>query len=115
MLTNEQNDRLTRVGPETPMGNLFRRYWHPVAPSAQLHEKPVKAVQLLGEDYVLFRDEKGRLGLVEPRCAHRQVELKLVTSRRRVFVALIMGGATVSLVNAPLSPPSRRKADSRIR
>ena len=76
MLTNEQNDRLTRIGPKTPMGNLFRRYWHPVAPSAQLHEKPVKAVRLLGEDYVLFRDEKGKLGFMEPRCAHRMLELK---------------------------------------
>jgi len=76
MLTHEQNDRLIRVGPETPMGNLFRRYWHPVAPSAQLHEKPVKAVRLLGEDYVLFRDENGKLGFIEPRCAHRLIELK---------------------------------------
>jgi 5,5'-dehydrodivanillate O-demethylase len=76
MLTNEQNDRLTRVGPSTAMGNLFRRYWHPVAPSAQLHEKPVKPVRLLGEDYVVFRDQNGQLGFMEPRCAHRLVELK---------------------------------------
>ena len=76
MLTQEHNDRLTRVGSKTPMGKLFRRYWHPIAPSAQLHEKPVKAVRLLGEDYVLFRDQNGKLGFIEPRCAHRLVELK---------------------------------------
>jgi 5,5'-dehydrodivanillate O-demethylase oxygenase subunit len=76
MLTKEQNERLTRVGSGTPMGNLLRRYWHPVAASLQLHEDPVKAVRLLGEDYVLFRDRKGQLGFVEARCAHRQVELK---------------------------------------
>jgi 5,5'-dehydrodivanillate O-demethylase len=76
MLTNDRNDRLTRVGPDTPMGKLLRSYWHPVAASLQLHETPVKPVRLLGEDYVLFRDKRGRLGFVEPRCAHRQVELK---------------------------------------
>lgn len=76
MLTEKQNERLTRVGPGTPMGRLFRRYWHPVAPSAMLHDEPVKAVRLLGEDYVIFRDKQGKLGCVEPRCAHRQLELK---------------------------------------
>jgi hypothetical protein len=76
MLNDQQNEKLTRVGPGTPMGELLRRYWHPVAPSAQLHDEPVKAVRLLGEDYVLFRDKQGKLGCIEPRCAHRQVELK---------------------------------------
>ena len=38
MLTQEQNDRLTRVGPGTPMGELMRRYWHPIAGSAELNE-----------------------------------------------------------------------------
>ena len=76
MLDDQQNERLTRVGPGTPMGELLRRYWHPVAPSARLHDEPVKAVRLLGEDYVLFRDKQGKLGCIEPRCAHRRVELK---------------------------------------
>ena len=75
MLTAEENERLTRVGPGTPMGNLLRRYWHPIAARAQLDENPVKAVRLLGEDLTLFKDKRGRLGLIADRCAHRHVKL----------------------------------------
>lgn len=71
MLTVEQNERLTRVGPRTPMGELFRRYWQPVAASADLKDDPVKQVRILGETLVLFRDRQGRLGLVGERCPHR--------------------------------------------
>jgi 5,5'-dehydrodivanillate O-demethylase len=76
MLSREENDRLTRVGPGTPMGNLMRRYWHPVAAKAQLLERGgVMPVRIFGEDLVLFRDGKGRIGLVGDRCAHRGVKL----------------------------------------
>ena len=76
MLTREENERLTRVGPGTPMGELLRRYWHPIAAVGQLLERPVRPVRLLGEELVLFRDPAGRLGLVGDRCAHRLVQLK---------------------------------------
>ena len=76
MLTAEQNQRLTRIGPGTPMGDLFRRYWHPIAASEQLRENPVRALRILGEDLVLYRDSKGRVGLVGERCAHRRVKLR---------------------------------------
>ena len=75
-LTVEDNEKLTRVGPGTPMGELLRRYWHPVAASAELWDRPTKAVRLLCEDLVLYRDNSGTLGLVDARCAHRRVELK---------------------------------------
>ena len=76
MLTAEQNQRLTRVGPGTPMGELLRRYWHPIAPSAELGaEHPTKEVRLLGEDLVLYRDASGTPGLIEPSCAHRKANL----------------------------------------
>ena len=75
MLTAEENERLTRIGPGTPAGELFRRYWHPVAASAQLDENPVRAVRLLGEDLTLYKDKRGRLGLIADRCAHRHVKL----------------------------------------
>lgn len=71
MLTAEENERLTRVGPGTPMGRLLRWYWHPIAASAQLLENPVQQVRILGEDLVLFRDRSGNLGLIEQHCAHR--------------------------------------------
>ena len=63
MLTKEQNDRLTRVGPEPPAGELLRRYWHPVSIAAELtDEAPTKCVRVLGEDLVLFRDKEGNVG-----------------------------------------------------
>ncbi|MPZ15151.1 MAG: Rieske 2Fe-2S domain-containing protein [Chloroflexi bacterium] len=75
MLTREENERLTQVGPGTAMGNLLRRYWHVVAARAELDEDPVRPVRLLGEDLTLFRDQRGRLGLIGERCAHRAISL----------------------------------------
>jgi 5,5'-dehydrodivanillate O-demethylase oxygenase subunit len=75
-LTREQNERLTRVGPGTPMGELMRRYWHPIAATEQLKQTPVRQVRLLGEDLVLYRDHEGTLGLLDDRCAHRRVKLR---------------------------------------
>ena len=76
MLTQEQNDRLTRVGPGTPAGELLRRYWLPVTVAAELtEENPVQFVRILGENLVLFRDTTGRVGLIDDRCAHRGVSL----------------------------------------
>ena len=56
MLSIQENQRLTQVGPGTPMGELLRRYWHPIAAAAELDEKPTKAVRILGEDLVLYKD-----------------------------------------------------------
>ena len=75
MLTAEENELLTHVGPGTPMGSLMRRYWQPIAASVQLKEEPVRRVRLLGEDLVLYRDEAGVLGLIGNKCAHRRVDL----------------------------------------
>ena len=76
MLTAEQNERLTRVGPGTPMGELMRRYWHPITGSAALNDdNPTKEIRLLGEDLVLFRSTTGKLGLIEPSCPHRKANL----------------------------------------
>src|SRR5262245_33138808 len=75
MLNAETQEILTRVGPGTPMGGLLRRYWIPVAASVELRGNPVKAVRLLGESLVLFRDASGRLGLVEEHCPHRRTSL----------------------------------------
>ncbi|MCY4581315.1 MAG: Rieske 2Fe-2S domain-containing protein, partial [Chloroflexi bacterium] len=75
MLSVQENEQLTQVGPGTPMGELMRRYWHPIAASAELIERPTKAVRLLGEDLVLYRDRSGTLGLIERFCPHRRVDL----------------------------------------
>ena len=75
MLSVTENERLTRVGPGTPMGELLRRYWHPIGASGELQENPTKAVRILGESLVLYKDRGGRLGLIQEACAHRRVNL----------------------------------------
>ena len=68
MLSRQENDALTKVGRGTPMGELMRRYWHPIAATAELDERPTKAVRLLGEDLVLYKDRSGTYGLIERLC-----------------------------------------------
>jgi 5,5'-dehydrodivanillate O-demethylase len=75
MLSVEENKRLTEVGPGTPMGELMRRYWHPVAAVAELNQNPVKAVKILGESLVVYRDRQGRYGLIDDTCPHRRISL----------------------------------------
>ena len=77
MLSRQENDLLTRVGPGTPCGEMLRRYWWPIGFSELVKEKqsPTK-VRLLGEDFVLFRDGARRLGLVELHCSHRGTSLE---------------------------------------
>jgi phthalate 4,5-dioxygenase oxygenase subunit len=75
--TKEENEWLTKVGPGTLMGNLFRQYWIPVTPAADLTEpggRPIR-VKLLGEDLVLFRTGTGQIGLIGAYCPHRLAPL----------------------------------------
>jgi tripartite-type tricarboxylate transporter receptor subunit TctC/nitrite reductase/ring-hydroxylating ferredoxin subunit len=65
---------LTEVGAGTPMGELLRRYWHPIGLAADATDTP-RQVRVLGEDLILFRDKAGRPGLVHWRCAHRGASL----------------------------------------
>jgi phenylpropionate dioxygenase-like ring-hydroxylating dioxygenase large terminal subunit len=65
---------LVQVGPDTPCGELMRRYWQPVAVSSKVTDRP-QYVRILGEDLILFRDKKGRPGLLYPRCMHRGTTL----------------------------------------
>jgi 5,5'-dehydrodivanillate O-demethylase len=76
MLTPDENELLTRVSRGTPAGELLRRYWHPVAAAGELSEKePIRAVKILGEELVVYRDKKGRYGLVGEHCPHRLASL----------------------------------------
>lgn len=68
------DEMLVQVGPGTPMGEYLRRFWHPVAVADQVTTTP-KKVKILGEDLVLFRDGKGRVGLLYPHCMHRGTSL----------------------------------------
>src|SRR4051794_30714583 len=76
MLTAEENERITRVGPGTPCGELLRRYWHPVAAASELTpERPKKRVKILGEELVLYRSQPGSYGLLAEHCSHRGTSL----------------------------------------
>jgi phthalate 4,5-dioxygenase oxygenase subunit len=76
MISQEENELLTRTGPGTPCGKLMRRYWQPVALAEELPAggAPVK-VRIFSEDLVLFRDDRGRPGLLGIHCAHRGTDL----------------------------------------
>ena len=75
MLSDEDNASLIRTGRGTPLGELMRRYWQPVAAVAELDDHPTKPVRLLGEDLVLYKDGSGRYGLLDRHCAHRRADL----------------------------------------
>jgi phenylpropionate dioxygenase-like ring-hydroxylating dioxygenase large terminal subunit len=78
MISAEQNDLMTRVGPDTPAGALLRRYWQPAALVDEFQandERPLRPVRLLGQDMVLFRDAQGRYGLIDRACPHRGADL----------------------------------------
>lgn len=77
MLTRELNELLTRTGPGTPMGELFRRYWLPALLAEELPENdcPPVRVKLLSERLIAFRDSEGRYGLMDEFCAHRGASL----------------------------------------
>ena len=74
MKPRDHNPSLTEVGAGTPMGELLRRYWHPVGLVDDAGSVPRK-IQVLGEELILFRDGQGRPGLVHPNCAHRGASL----------------------------------------
>ena len=78
-----QNELITRVGPGTGCGDLLRRYWQPAALvdefdarlDPRMQDRPIKAVRLLGQDLVLFRDAAGTWGLLDRDCPHRGADL----------------------------------------
>ena len=74
-LPSEPDTELTSVGPGTPCGEYMRRFWHPVAMTSRLGDKP-EAIRILGEDLVVFRDLDGDIGLVHKHCAHRRMSLE---------------------------------------
>jgi phthalate 4,5-dioxygenase oxygenase subunit len=78
MLSRQDNDLLCRVGPDAPMGKMMRQYWIPAGMSDEVvADGAPKRVRLLGEDLLLFRDTKGRVGLLDEFCPHRAASLAI--------------------------------------
>src|SRR4051812_4354472 len=109
MLTREENELLSRVGPGTPMGELFRRYWFPCGTSNELPETdciPVRT-RLLGEDLVMFRDSSGRVGLLAEKCAHRRASLFFGRNEEGGLTCVYHGwkyDADGNILDAPCEP-----------
>jgi phenylpropionate dioxygenase-like ring-hydroxylating dioxygenase large terminal subunit len=71
----EEDAELTYVGPGTPCGEYFRRFWQPICFSDELRDLP-RRVKILGEELVVFRDRSGVVGLLELHCPHRGTSLE---------------------------------------
>src|ERR1700722_17368389 len=108
MLTREENERLCRVGPETPMGQMMRRYWLPALLSSDLEAGgDPKRVRLLGEDLVAFRDDKGRIGLLDELCPYLCASLALVRIENGALECLYHGSrieCTGKILDTPVEP-----------
>jgi phenylpropionate dioxygenase-like ring-hydroxylating dioxygenase large terminal subunit len=103
MMSQEQNDLMTRTGPKDACGKLMRMYWQPAALVDELEgPRPVRPVKLLGEDLVLFRDEQGHYGLIERHCAHRGADL--------AFGRLENGGLRCAFQGSTLCQGIRQRA-----
>jgi phenylpropionate dioxygenase-like ring-hydroxylating dioxygenase large terminal subunit len=109
-ITKELNERLTRIGPGTPMGEVFRRYWIPACLAEEVPEPdaPPVRVRLLGEDLIAFRDTSGEVGLVDAYCAHRKAPLFYGRNEECGIRCVYHGwkyDATGACVDMPSEPP----------
>ena len=111
MLTKEENELITRVGPGTPAGELLRRFWMPIAVARELTpESPTKFVRFLGEDLVLFLDKSGRAGLLADHCSHRGASLVYGRVEERGIACAYHGWLYDTAGNVLETPPERNEA-----
>src|SRR5579863_3842955 len=75
MLDQSKNRLLTQVGSDTPMGQLLRRYWMPIAAVSEFDSISIKPIRLMGEELTLYKDLSGAFGLVDRHCPHRRADL----------------------------------------
>jgi phenylpropionate dioxygenase-like ring-hydroxylating dioxygenase large terminal subunit len=113
MLTSEDNRRMTQVGPDTPLGRFFRRYWIPAAVLEEIQEpggSPVR-VGLLGEKLVAFRDPDGKPGLMKEHCPHRGASLAYGRNEPGGLRCLYHGwkmGHDGKILEMPAEPPDTK-------
>jgi phthalate 4,5-dioxygenase oxygenase subunit len=114
MLSSADNERLTRVGPGTPMGEMLREFWTPALRSAALEaDGAPKRVRLLGENFVAFRATDGRVGFFAERCPHRGVSLALGRNEENGLRCIFHGwkfDIEGHCVDAPTEPEEHRDA-----
>jgi phenylpropionate dioxygenase-like ring-hydroxylating dioxygenase large terminal subunit len=119
VLTQAENETLTRVGPGTPMGALLRRFWYPVCKSGNL--KPGAAprrVRLLGERFVLFRADDGRIALFDEGCPHRRASLALARNEGCAIRCIFHGwkiDVEGNVVDVPSEPLERERFGAKVK
>lgn len=114
MLSKEDNERLTRVGPGTPMGEMLRELWTPAVRSASLvADGAPKPFRLLGEDLVAFRSTDGRVGVLQKACPHRCASLALARNEGNGLRCIFHGwkiDISGKVVDVPTEPVETREA-----
>lgn len=101
---------LTEVGPGTPMGEYFRRYWYPICLSEEIGDVP-KNIRILGEDLIVFRDKSGNVGLFQPYCCHRGAHLENAIVSERGLRCCYHGwlfDVDGTVLETPGEPPTSR-------
>lgn len=116
MLSQKDNAYVTRVGPGTPMGELFRRYWLPAMLSSELPEPdcPPVRLKLLGEELVAFRATSGRIGVLDTYCPHRNANLFWGRNEEEGLRCVYHGwkfSPDGACVDMPNEPPGSRFAE----
>jgi phenylpropionate dioxygenase-like ring-hydroxylating dioxygenase large terminal subunit len=114
MLSREQNELLTRTDPGTPCGKLMRQYWQPIALAEELKPSEPLPVRILGENLVLFKDDQGRIGVVQRRCPHRGADLsygRVEDGGLRCIYHGWLFGVNGNCMAQPGEPASRSFAD----
>jgi len=114
MLSREDNNLLTRVGPGTPMGEMLREFWTPALRSDAIEaDGAPKRVRLLGENFVAYRATDGRVGFLVEACPHRGVSLALGRNEENGLRCIFHGwkfGIDGKCVDTPTEPEDRREA-----
>ena len=113
MLSRENNELICRVGPGTAMGNLMREYWIPALPAAEFPgpDSPPKRMRLLGENIVMYRDTKGRMGAIAEACPHRGASLYFARNEECGIRCAYHGwkfDLDGNCIDAPTEPMERR-------
>lgn len=114
MLSKDDNERITRVGPGTPMGEMLRECWAPALRSASLvADGAPKQFRLLGENLIAFRATDGRVGVLARQCPHRCSSLALARNEENGLRCIFHGwkfDVDGKCVDAPTEPAERREA-----
>jgi phthalate 4,5-dioxygenase oxygenase subunit len=119
MLTQAENELLTRVGPGTPMGALLRRFWFPVCTSVNLAPAGApRRIRLLGERFVLFRADDGRVALFDEGCPHRRASLALARNEGCAIRCIFHGwkiDVEGKVVDVPSEPLDRERFGAKVK